>query len=90
MIRFIRTIFPPESSPVTPLHILSTRSACGLCKKDSSLDIRVTREQADAYLGGAMIQDVCPELSVDIREQLISGMHGKCFDELFDEAPEEE
>ena len=36
-----------------------------------------------AWLDGAHIQDVMPELSADTRELLISGMHADCWDALF-------
>jgi len=36
-----------------------------------------------AWLEGAHIQDVMPELPVADRELLISGMHSDCFDSLF-------
>lgn len=34
------------------------------------------------------VQDVFPDLSVDDRELLISGICGKCFDSMFDEDEE--
>jgi hypothetical protein len=37
----------------------------------------------NAWLLGAHIQDVMPELSDADRELLISGMHSDCFDSLF-------
>lgn len=43
----------------------------------------VSREALNAWLEGAHIQDVMPELSPGDRELLISGMHDKCWDEMF-------
>jgi hypothetical protein len=34
---------------------------------------------------GAMLQNAWPEGTHAEREQLISGMHGSCFDELFED-----
>lgn len=36
-----------------------------------------------AYDNGAFVQDAFPNLSIDQREQIISGTHPKCWIELF-------
>lgn len=36
------------------------------------------------WRGGELIQRVFPQLSEDVRELMISGICGKCFDQLFD------
>lgn len=44
----------------------------------------VTDEQYEMYQSGDYhIQDIFPELSAASRERLISGICGKCWDELF-------
>lgn len=40
------------------------------------------------WMHGEYIQDVAPELSVDDRELLISGICGECFDKMFGEEEE--
>ena len=36
-----------------------------------------------AYEQGAFVQDAFPNLNIDEREQIISGTHPQCWDELF-------
>jgi len=38
-----------------------------------------------AYDSGAFVQDAFPNLSIEHREQIISGTHPKCWNELFAE-----
>lgn len=38
-----------------------------------------------AFNEGAFIQEAFPNLSADQREQIISGTHPKCWDEMFNE-----
>lgn len=35
------------------------------------------------WKAGAFIQDALPMLSADLREQLLTGTHGRCFDRFF-------
>lgn len=44
-----------------------------LTRKIHTLEIDISPEQWKAWKAGAMIQDVCPHLSADDREFLISG-----------------
>lgn len=37
------------------------------------------------YNQGAMIQDAFPDATADVREVIKSGIHGKCWDNLFGE-----
>ena len=66
------------------IKVLYFPNTCVGCKKDSTIQFTVTEEQYEAYRRGAMIQDVLPQATPDEREQAISGMHGKCFDKLFE------
>ena len=54
---------------------------CTVCGKDSSVE--VTDEQGAALAAGGLVQNVCAEMSVDLREQIATGTHGPCFDSLF-------
>ena len=56
---------------------------CGECNK--AYDVPATPEQIAAWHNGELIQRAMPNVSEDLRELLISGMCGACFDALFDE-----
>lgn len=49
-------------------------------------EIDCTQEQYDAWLGGALIQDAFPNLSVNDREFIMSGITPEEWDELAGEA----
>ena len=37
----------------------------------------------EAYENGSLIQDAFPELDRQLREQIITGTHPKCWEEMF-------
>lgn len=45
--------------------------------------------QVIKYINGAHAQEAFPNMSIELREQIISGTHPKCWDEMFP-MPEEE
>jgi len=45
-------------------------------------EVVVDREGYDKWIAGYLIQDALPELSIALREQMISGTHEKCWDEM--------
>jgi hypothetical protein len=54
---------------------------CGIC--GSGYSIACSEEQYRQYLAREKnIQDIFPELSADIRELLLSGICGTCYDKL--------
>jgi hypothetical protein len=55
---------------------------CNRCKKEQTIG-GITLAKLKHYQDGELIQNVLPELSPDQRELLISGICGKCFDEMF-------
>lgn len=62
------------------------KQTCLMCNRTYEIEMDV-----DAYkkwIAGSNIQDVAPELSIDERELLISGVCGNCFDELFQDEEE--
>lgn len=68
---------------------MKIQKQCRMCRKVITLE--VSESGYEMMLAGAHIQDAFPELSVDDRELLISGICGSCFDELFaedDEGPD--
>ncbi len=62
---------------------VTKRSA--LTGKTHTLDIDITEAQWNRWKAGEMIQDVCPHLSKDDREYLISGSTKEEWDHYFGE-----
>lgn len=54
---------------------------CPRCQE--GWQIPVDKNGFDSWRNGALIQKALPELSVNDRELLISGMCARCFDEIF-------
>lgn len=67
-------------------ELVRITSECICCGKVQS--IQLNESVYVKWIRGEHIQDVAPELSVDDREFLISGVCGTCFDNMF--ADEEE
>lgn len=65
------------------VEAIELKVTCKFCGK--TYFIPVFKEEYEAWQKGAHVQDAFPDMSIDNRELLISGMCGKCFDELFDE-----
>jgi hypothetical protein len=60
---------------------------CPLCGLPSYLELDlVTAERVRLWLTDGLarplVQDAFPELSLDQREQLLTGAHGECFETL--------
>jgi hypothetical protein len=51
--------------------------------KERTLEINITEEQYKRWENGEMIQDVCPNLSKDDREFLISGSTKEEWEQFF-------
>ena len=70
--------------------VVTLVQTCRLCKKDSSIELDAAKfkkwKAEDLKIQGAF-----PELTADQREQVMSGLHGPCFDKLFEgmEEPED-
>lgn len=54
---------------------------CPSCKKHGTLTI--WEDDYARYLNGANAQDAFPDLLAPIREQIISGTHPECWNEIF-------
>ena len=66
--------------------IVTLERVCKTCGKIGVFKIPRIRYIAwlnIAWLKGAYVQDVVPELSADAREFLISSVCGECFDKTF-------
>tara|TARA_B110000908_G_scaffold101601_1_gene119811 strand:- start:41 stop:226 length:186 start_codon:yes stop_codon:yes gene_type:complete len=48
----------------------------------NTLNIEVTDEQIQAYMGGALIQDAFPNLSADDREFIKTGITAESWEEM--------
>lgn len=58
-------------------------SPCPFCHVASI--VVMPTEAYIAYLRGSHVQDCWPEGTADQCEMLMTGTHGKCYDEVFDE-----
>ena len=55
--------------------------ACVVCHLDSIVELET--EKLERWIGGEHVQNVWPEKSADEREILITGIHPKCWNEIF-------
>jgi hypothetical protein len=59
---------------------------CKACRECDTMYYFVAEKQDVVdWQNGGLIQNILPYLNMDIRELLISGICGKCFDEMFGE-----
>lgn len=56
---------------------------CGKCRDAQTVD--VTDHELARHARGEYAQDVWPHLDADMRELIISGVCGPCFDAMFAE-----
>jgi hypothetical protein len=61
---------------------------CVMCSKPNAVE--VLEEEYEVWRRGAFVQEAFPNTSPADRETLISGTHGKCWDEAFGEEDDEE
>ena len=76
---------------MTTTLITVTTRRCFHCGCEG--EVAVTQEGLAAYNGGEYAQVAFPELDKDLREQIISGTHPKCWEAMFafdEDAPEDE
>ena len=62
-----------------PNMMVRTRS-CQVCGSPGF--VRMPADEYEAWKGGAMVQQAAPSLTVEEREQLLSGTHARCWEEL--------
>lgn len=60
---------------------------CVFCGKPGTVEVDMTDEQYREFSSPSRrhIQHILPDVSAEIREQLISGTHPACWDELFED-----
>lgn len=56
---------------------------CPHCRKEEAVE--VSQAGYEKWKAGSLIQDALPELSADVREQLITGYCGPCWNKIFSE-----
>lgn len=59
---------------------------CFHCGQKGSLTVQ--KSQLDAYLAGAYVQDAFVGMNADDREQIMTGMHPACWDEMMGPEPD--
>lgn len=62
--------------------IVSRKYACKFCGKE--VTVQAEEEKFLRFDAGAHVQDVFPDLRVNYRELMISGICGECFDQIFE------
>jgi hypothetical protein len=84
----------PQSSQIiknrkgsTPMMTAFATRRCPVCYKTGT--IMVDEKELFAYLRGEYVQDAFKSLTVPLREQIISGMHPKCWEAVFGQDREE-
>lgn len=65
---------------------MKIQKQCMVCKENHIIEM--TDKAYGLWRQGEHIQDIAPDLTIDERELLISGVCGKCFDEMFAEEEE--
>ena len=61
---------------------------CVHCKKTSI--VQLWDDDLERYMNGALIQDAFPDLMPPVREQIQSGIHPQCWNELFKDEDEDD
>jgi hypothetical protein len=64
-----------------PLVKVQTRT-CIMCGQKGVVEVPAD-QYLGAYVSGANVQDAFPSLDRGLQEQLITGTHPACWDELF-------
>ena len=62
--------------------IISRKYTCRFCGKE--ITVQAEEEKFSRLDAGAHVQDVFPDLGVNYRELMISGICGECFDQIFE------
>ena len=62
--------------------IVSRKYTCKFCGKE--VTVQAEEEKFSRLDAGAHVQDVFPDLGVNYRELMISGICGECFDQIFE------
>ena len=63
------------------IGVIDIVTVCPACKNRNI--VRVEYEPFLRYVKGAKVQEAFPDLSIDVRESLISGFCSQCWNEIF-------
>ena len=63
-----------------------TTKRCFRC--GNTTDVEVVASGLDRWQAGELIQDAFPDIPIDIREMMVSGMHPECWETMFGERDE--
>ena len=77
VVRVIR----PQATSLTGIPV-----AIGLA--GNTTDVEVVASGLDRWQAGELIQDAFPDIPIDIREMMVSGMHPECWETMFGERDE--
>lgn len=64
----------------TTTTLIETRR-CIYCGENGILEL--SNDGIAKYENGALIQEAFPDIDIQMREQIISGIHPKCWNEMF-------
>lgn len=62
-------------------ELVTVKRKCNWCKQEYSFDVPLDGMQK--WEAGHLIQSAFPEMSGPVREQLLSGTHPHCWDEMW-------
>ena len=68
--------------------IVNRKYICRFCGKE--VTVQAEEEKFSRLDAGAHVQDVFPDLGVNYRELMISGICGECFDQIFENDDDED
>lgn len=68
--------------------IVSRKYTCKFCGKE--VTVQAEEEKFLRFDAGTHAQDVFPDLGVNYRELMISGICGECFDQIFENDDEDD
>lgn len=71
----------PNHTNVGEKTVKALTRRCCVCGEGGELDLPPAG--LHAWSDGAYVQDAFPNLPADLREQLVSGTHPACWDELY-------
>jgi hypothetical protein len=62
------------------IYVMQT-GQCPFCKKDGSVEVSMVGLLT--YNLGGLVQEAFPDMDTELREQIISGTHPKCWNEAY-------
>ncbi len=66
-----------QAGPTVLVHT----ETCPVCHKGGTVTVPLAGLKK--YRGGELIQRAMPTVTADVREQLMTGIHGECWEKMF-------